>query len=206
MNNNNFTAQEIKSLQSTALGVFKEIIDSIKAVKQACSNMSGVVASGDSSLSGRWSTIADSITGPVTTAAGSFNFIGDILNNYVEQTVSNEQTAESDLGSIDAEIGALGATAGALVDLGSLGNGAVAAPVSGAAATAGGVAAAGGVATAGGVAATVGGAEFVAPSIPPAIYAPPTPTYVETQPIDTGTRPSVIYAPPTPSASIKTNK
>ena len=138
MNNNNFTAQEIKSLQSTALGVFKEIIDSIKAVEQACSNMSGVVASGDSSLSGRWSTIADSITGPVTTAAGSFNFIGDILNNYVEQTVSNEQTAESDLGSIDAEIGALGAAAGALVDLGSLGNGTVAAPVSGAAATAGG--------------------------------------------------------------------
>lgn len=200
MNNNNFTAQEIKSLQSTALGVFKEIIDSIKAVKQACSNISGVVASGDSSLSGRWSTIADSITGPVTTAAGSFNFIGDILNNYVEQTVSNEQTAESDLGSIDAEIGALGAAAGALVDLGSLGNGTVAAPVSGAAATAGRVA------TAGGVAATVGGAGFVAPSIPTAIYAPPSATFVEAHPIDTGTRPSVIYAPPTPSASIKTNE
>ena len=194
MNNNNFTAQEIKSLQSTALEVFKEIIESIKAVEQACSNMSGVVASGDSSLSGRWSTIADSITGPVTTAAGSFNFIGDILNNYVEQTVSNEQTAESDLGSIDAEIGALGAAAGALVDLGSLGNGAVAAPVSGAAATAGGVAT------------PVSGAGFVAPSIPTAIYAPPSATFVEAQPIDTGTRPSVIYAPPTPSASIKTNK
>ena len=117
MNNNNFTAQEIKSLQKTTTDVFKEIVEAIKAVKDACSSMSGVVASGDSDLSSKWSSISDSIAGPITTADNSFNYIGDILNSFVEKTISNEESAESDLGSIDSEISALGSQASNLVDL-----------------------------------------------------------------------------------------
>ena len=166
MNNKNFTAQEITTLQKTTGEVFKEIINAINNVKDACSSLSGIVASGDSNLSGAWNSISDSISTPVATAEGSFNYIGDLLGQFVQQTVSNEQTAESDLGSIEGEIGALGQVASGLVNLG--------AGVAGTVATAGaaGVAAAGGsvadavkngVSVEGGVAGTVKDGVSVAP-------------------------------------------
>ena len=202
MNNNNFTAQEIKSLQKTSEGVFREIVEAIKAVKDACSSMSGVVASGDSNLSGKWSSISDSIAGPITTADNSFHYLSDLLNAYAEKTVSNEESAESDLGSIDSAISALGSQASKLVDLmnaagdgGSAGQPTVK-PSDNQSNTPN----------------TVPAGGMNNPNTPPIIYAPPTPnvTPIGLNPTSTGPTsslpgvrtadvPPIIYAPPTPS-------
>ena len=202
MNNNNFTAQEIKSLQKTSEGVFNEIVEAIKAVKDACSSMSGVVASGDSNLSGKWSSISDSIAGPITTADNSFHYLSDLLNAYAEKTVSNEESAESDLGSIDSAISALGSQASKLVDLmnaagdgGSAGQPTVK-PSDNQSNTPN----------------TVPAGGMNNPNTPPIIYAPPTPnvTPIGLNPTSTGPTsslpgvrtadvPPIIYAPPTPS-------
>jgi len=202
MNNNNFTAQEIKSLQKTSEGVFNEIVEAIKAVKDACSSMSGVVASGDSNLSGKWSSISDSISGPITTADNSFHYLSDLLNAYAEKTVSNEESAESDLGSIDSAISALGSQASKLVDLmnaagdgGSAGQPTVK-PSDNQSNTPN----------------TVPAGGMNNPNTPPIIYAPPTPnvTPIGLNPTSTGPTsslpgvrtadvPPIIYAPPTPS-------
>ena len=205
MNNNNFTAQEIKSLQKTSEGVFREIVEAIKAVKDACSSMSGVVASGDSNLSGKWSSISDSIAGPITTADNSFHYLSDLLNAYAEKTVSNEESAESDLGSIDSAISALGSQASKLVDLmnaagdgGSAGQPTVK-PSDNQSNTPN----------------TVPAGGMNNPNTPPIIYAPPTPNVTpiglnptSTGPlpgIRTGDAPTVIYAPPSPGTVVGLN-
>ncbi len=123
---NNFNAQELTSLQGSAENLFKEIVESIKAVRDACQHMSGVVKSEDSSLASAWDNVAQAILDPVTKAESSLDTVGKALKSYVDQTVSNEQNAESELGSIDEELGALGKIASGIVDLGSVIGGAAA--------------------------------------------------------------------------------
>ena len=131
MNNTNFTAQELTTLQGSAENLFKEIVESIKAVRDACQHMSGVVKSEDSSLASAWDNVAQAILDPVTKAESSLGAVGKALKSYVDQTVSNEQNAESELGSIDEELGALGKIASGIVDLGSVIGGAAAGVTSG---------------------------------------------------------------------------
>ena len=131
MNNTNFTAQELTTLQGSADNLFKEIVESIKGVREACLNMSGVVKSEDSGLANAWDNVAQAILDPVTKAESSLDTVGKALKSYVDQTVSNEQNAESELGSIDEELGALGKIASGIVDLGSAIGGAAAGVTSG---------------------------------------------------------------------------
>ena len=227
MNNTNFTAQELTTLQGSAENLFKEIVESIKAVRDACQHMSGVVKSEDSGLATAWDNVAQAILDPVTKAESSLDTVGKALKSYVDQTVSNEQNAESELGSIDEELEALGKIASGIVDLGSVIGGAAAGGAAGGAAGAVGQAVAHEATTAGqgiikGIGQTVangaaggakdpgsipgngivvggGGGSVTPPSV---IYAPPTPSTPTVVGGGGGsvTPPSVIYAPPTPSA------
>ena len=147
MNNTNFTAQELTTLQGSAENLFKEIVESIKAVRDACQHMSGVVKSEDSGLASAWDNVAQAILDPVTKAESSLDTVGKALKSYVDQTISNEQNAESELGSIDEELGALGKIASGIVDLGAV-SGVAAGAVTGAAAGAVGQAVTNGAAAA----------------------------------------------------------
>ena len=183
--NNNFTAQDLIILHKNAVETFSETVEAIHSVKDACHNMSNVVKSEDSNLAGAWDSVAQSMADPVKKAESSFDFIGNALNSYVQKTVANEETAESGLAAVEAEIVDLGKIAGGLVDLGS---------------------------AAGGDAQAIPGptADGNTPSV---IYAPPTPSGSGMTPNNGGTgigaiggtstanTPSVIYAPPTPSGS-----
>lgn len=51
--NNNFTAQGLMSLQTSADSTLKEILDALRNVMSACTSMSSTVASEDSGLSGK---------------------------------------------------------------------------------------------------------------------------------------------------------
>ena len=119
MNNENFTAQELLDLQKRANEVFNETVRSLTGVKNTCVSMSNVVLSEDSNLASKWSSLSETVSGPITTASNSFSYLETILNSYVNDTVSNEQSAESGLDGIDTEISALGSAANSLVDLGS---------------------------------------------------------------------------------------
>ncbi len=222
MNSNNFTAQELTSLQTSADNLFKEIVEAIKGVRDACQHMSGVVKSEDSSLASAWDNVAQAILDPVTKAESSLGVVGKTLKSYVDQTIANEQSAEADLGGIDEELGALGQLAGGLVDLGATIGGAAAGVTAGAvgqvvaheATTAGqGIIKGIGQTVANGAAegakdpgsipgnGTISGGS-ITHDIPPVIYAPPTPS-APTAVGSTGTvtPPPVIYAPPTPGVS-----
>ena len=52
--------------------------------------------------------MADTISSPIATADATITGISRILQEFVQQTLTNEQTAESSLGMVDAEIGSLG--------------------------------------------------------------------------------------------------
>ena len=200
--NNNFTAQDLIILHKNAVETFSETVEAIHSVKDACHNMSNVVKSEDSNLAGAWDSVAQSMADPVKKAESSFDFIGNALNSYVQKTVANEETAESGLAAVEAEIVDLGKIAGGLVDLGS---------------AAGGDAQAIPGPTADGNTPSVIYAPPTptgsAPSGPSVIYAPPTPSVSGMTPNNGGTgigaiggtsaanTPSVIYAPPTPSVS-----
>ena len=200
--NNNFTAQELITLHKNAVDTFKGIVDSINAVKDASQQMSNVVKSEDSNLAGAWDNIAQSIVEPVKKAESSFEYIGNALNNYVQKTVANEQSAESDLTKVDVELGRLGQIAGGLVDLGvAVGGDTQAIP---------GPTAGGDTPSVIYAPPTPSDSEQAPPSV---IYAPPTPSMSGMSPNNGGTgigaiggisaanTPSVIYAPPTPSGS-----
>ena len=119
MNNENFTAQELLDLQKRANEVFNETVKSLTSVKDTCVSMSSVILSEDSNLASKWSSLSETVSGPITTASNSFSYLETILNSYVNDTVSNEQSTESGLDGIDTEISALGSAANSLVDLGS---------------------------------------------------------------------------------------
>lgn len=121
--NNNFTAQDLIILHKNAVETFSETVEAIHSVKDACHNMSNVVKSEDSNLAGAWDSVAQSMADPVKKAESSFDFIGNALNSYVQKTVANEETAESGLAAVEAEIVDLGKIAGGLVDLGSAAGG-----------------------------------------------------------------------------------
>ena len=203
MNSNNFTAQELTSLQTSADNLFKEIVEAIKGVRDACQHMSGVVKSEDSGLATAWDNVAQAILDPVTKAESSLAAVGKSLKSYVDQTVANEQSAEADLGGIDEELGALGQLAGGLVDLGATIGGAAAGVAAGAVGQAVANGAAGGAKDPGSIPGngTISGGS-ITHDIPPVIYAPPTPS-APTAVGGTGTvtPPPVIYAPPTPGVS-----
>ena len=115
---NNFNAQELTSLEISADNLFKEIVESIKEVREACLNMSGVVKSEDSGLASAWDNVAQAILDPVTKAESSLGAVGKTLKSYVDQTVANENNSEKELGAIQEEIGSLGQMANGIVDLG----------------------------------------------------------------------------------------
>lgn len=114
--NNNFTAQGLMSLQTSADSTFKEILDALRNVMSACSSMSSTVASEDSGLSGKWSSMADTISSPIATADATITGISSALQSFVQQTLTNEQTAESSLDMVDAEIGSLGSIGSAMTN------------------------------------------------------------------------------------------
>lgn len=105
--NKNFTAQGLMSLQTSADSTFKEILAALRNVMSACSSMSNTVASEDSGLSGKWASMADTISRPIATADATIADISNELQTFVQQTLANEQTAESSLDKVDAEIGSL---------------------------------------------------------------------------------------------------
>ena len=190
--NNNFTAQDLIILHKNAVETFSETVEAIHSVKDA----------EDSNLAGAWDSVAQSMADPVKKAESSFDFIGNALNSYVQKTVANEETAESGLAAVEAEIVDLGKIAGGLVDLGSAAGGDVQAIP--------GPTADGNTPSVIYAPPTPTGS---APSGPSVIYAPPTPSGSGMTPNNGGTgigaiggtsaanTPSVIYAPPTPSVS-----
>ncbi len=110
----NFTAKSFEALENRANDVFDEILGAIKYVEGACSNMSGVVASGDSNLSARWASVASSLQGPEGKAEMTFLTIRDMITQYRINTIENESMSEADLNEIDDMIAGLSAAADGL--------------------------------------------------------------------------------------------
>ena len=121
----NFTALEFKDLQARAQSVFNDMIKSMQSVKTSCDSLSGIVASDDSDLSARWASVASSIAKPISTAMGSFSEIDGLMNEYVKQTVANEEKAAAELSHIDEEIENLNSSGANLVDLSAIVTGGV---------------------------------------------------------------------------------
>lgn len=101
----NFTAEEIKALQTRANSIFEETLNGLKNVQLACFSMSSTVASGDSDLSEKWDVMGQTIADKIKKANELITNITTTLENFVQQTVENEKIAEELMNSMDHAIG-----------------------------------------------------------------------------------------------------
>lgn len=112
----NFTAKEFEALQERARTVLGDLVNSLHAVQDACSRMSEVVASGDSSLSSAWASVASSLQKPIATTENNFNEIDNMMTIYATETIAGEEKAASEMEKINEEISALNTEGEQLVD------------------------------------------------------------------------------------------
>lgn len=105
--NNNFTAKEIKSLQEHANPTFDKILDALRNVKSACFSMSSTVASGDSNLYEKWSSMGETVAKKIEKADIIITSITNELQRFVQETVENEKAAAASMDKLDEKIGSL---------------------------------------------------------------------------------------------------
>ena len=104
MKSNNFTAAEITALQTRANSIFDKTLDALRNVQLACISMSSTVASGDSDLSEKWDSMAESMAKIIKRANELITNITTTLKNYVQKTVELEKYAAKLTDKIDDTI------------------------------------------------------------------------------------------------------